>query len=161
MVRKVFFSFHYERDIWRSSIVRNSDVTKKNVEAAGFIDSASWEAVKKKGDDAIRKWIAEQLNGTSVTVVLIGTETSDREWVKYEIKESYKKGNGLLGIYIHNIEDDDGKTDAKGNNTFGELGKDANGNSVYFYQVAKTYDWKGDKGYENFGRWVEEAAPKN
>jgi len=34
MARKVFFSFHYERDIWRASIVRNSWVTKPDREAA-------------------------------------------------------------------------------------------------------------------------------
>ena len=39
MTRKVFFSFHYERDVWRAGIVRNSDITKKSVEAAGFIDA--------------------------------------------------------------------------------------------------------------------------
>ncbi|KKL85384.1 hypothetical protein LCGC14_1955320 [marine sediment metagenome] len=35
MVRRVFFSFHYEGDIWRSNVVRNSWVTKDR-ETAGF-----------------------------------------------------------------------------------------------------------------------------
>ena len=55
---------------------------------------------KEKNDDAIKRMIDKGLEGTSVTVVLIGKETSDRKWVRYEIKESYKKGNGLLGVYI-------------------------------------------------------------
>ena len=46
MSRHVFFSFHYQRDIWRVSQVRNSWVTQKNT-TAGFVDDASWESVKK------------------------------------------------------------------------------------------------------------------
>ncbi len=49
MARRVFFSFHYERDVWRAGQVRNSWVTKDR-EDAGFWDSASWEEVKKKGN---------------------------------------------------------------------------------------------------------------
>ena len=60
MARKVFFSFHYERDNWRASVVRNSDVTKKSVQEAGFIDAADWENVKKGGDAAIKRWIDNQ-----------------------------------------------------------------------------------------------------
>jgi len=85
MARRVFFSFHYERDILRVGQIRNSGITKSGVESAGFIDAASWESVKRQGDEAIKRWISSQLDGTSVTVVLIGAETSQREWVKYEI----------------------------------------------------------------------------
>ncbi|MDI6603474.1 MAG: TIR domain-containing protein [Patescibacteria group bacterium] len=83
------------------SQVRNSWVTKPDREAAGFWDAASWKEVKKKGDAAIKKWIDDQLIGASVTVVLIGAETSNRDYVKYELEQSWKKGNGILGIYIH------------------------------------------------------------
>ena len=61
MIRRVFFSFHYERDIWRVSQIRNSWVTKPDREAAGFWDAAKWEEVKRGGDAAIKKWINEQL----------------------------------------------------------------------------------------------------
>jgi len=80
MSRRSFFSFHYERDVWRAGQVRNSWVTQDR-QAAGFWDAAKWEEVKKKGDEAIKKWIDDQLKGTSVTVVLIGAETSTRQYV--------------------------------------------------------------------------------
>jgi hypothetical protein len=51
MPRRVFFSFHYERDLWRAGQVRNSWVTKPDREAAGFWDAAAWEEVKKKGEE--------------------------------------------------------------------------------------------------------------
>ncbi len=160
MARKVFFSFHYERDVWRAAQVRNSWVTKPDRETAGFWDSASWEEVKKKGDTAIKKWIDDQLIGTSVTVVLIGAETSNRDYVKYELEQSWEKGNGILGIYIHQIKDKDGKTDTKGNNNFGPIFTSPNDDKKYFCERFSTYDWVDDDGYNNLGDWVEEAARK-
>lgn len=76
--------------------------------------SASWESLKKQGDEPVKRWIDKQLDGTSVTVVLIGTETSTREFVRYEIRKSYEKKNGLLGVYIHKLKDNEGKTDKQG-----------------------------------------------
>ncbi|MET0103262.1 MAG: TIR domain-containing protein [Sedimenticola sp.] len=73
MARKVFFSFHYQRDVRRVVQVRNSWVVRSKGEAQPFYDKADWETVKRTG---IEKWIDNQLSGTSVTVVLIGNETS-------------------------------------------------------------------------------------
>ncbi|WP_303766396.1 TIR domain-containing protein [Ruminococcus flavefaciens] len=87
----------------RSMIVRNSWVTQGK-EAAGFIDKAEFEKIKKTGDTAVHRWINNQLNGTSVTVVLIGSETLSRPFVKYEICESVKRGNAIIGVYIHNVK---------------------------------------------------------
>lgn len=160
MARKAFFSFHYKQDIVRANQVRNSWVTKDDKEAAGFIDAAEFEEVEKGGDAAIKKWIDTQLAGTSVTVVLIGSETSQREYVKYELQKSYEKGNGMLGIYIHQCKDLSGKTDFKGSNQFGEIGKDANGKPVYFSVNYPCYDWVDNDGYNNMGKWIEAAAQK-
>ena len=158
MARRVFFSFHYERDIWRAEIVRNSWVTKPGREAAGFLDDAEREKLKRQGKEVVKRWIDKQLEGTSVTAVLIGAETSSREWVKYEIEKSYERGNGLLGIYIHNIKDKDGNTDTKGNNPFDNISQD--GKKEYLSKIYITYDWVNDDGYNNFGKWVERAALK-
>lgn len=157
MVRRVFFSFHYERDIWRANVVRNSWVTQDR-EEAGFWDASLWEEAKKKGDSALKRMINDGLEGTSVTVVLIGRETSSRKWVRYEVKKSYEEGKGMLGVYIHNIKDQNGNADVKGINLFGKLGEDEDGNPIYFVQKYQTYDWVDDDGYENLGDWVEKAA---
>lgn len=47
MARKVFFSFDYD-DVWRVNIVRNSDITKKRIDEAGYIDKAEFEKIEKK-----------------------------------------------------------------------------------------------------------------
>ena len=160
MARRVFFSFHYEKDAQRAAVVRNHAVTKDSDDVAGYVDKAGWESIEKGGDAGIKKWIGEQLNGTSVTVVLIGAETDSREWVKYELRESYARGNGILGVRINNIKDFEGKTAVACSGHFGSLGKDNKGSDVYFSSVAKTHDWVNDDGYNNFGKWVEEAAKK-
>jgi len=159
MARRVFFSFHYERDSVRAGQVRNSNVIKnKFIETSDFIDAVKWEDVKRGGDPAIKRWIENQLNGTSVTVVLIGAKTAGRKWVKYEIDESLKKSNGLLGIYIHKCPLFNGSTDTKGENPFDNLYFDRNGRKEYLSKIYKTYDWIDDNGRENLGDWIEKAA---
>lgn len=157
MARRVFFSFHYERDIWRANVVRNSWVTQDR-EAAGFWDASLWEKAKEQGDDALKELIGDGLLGTSVTTVLIGAKTSERKWVKYEIKESYKRGNGLLGIYINRIEDQDGEKDEAGPNPFDSIYIEQDGKNVYFSELYPTYYWFKDEGYDNIGSWIEKAA---
>jgi hypothetical protein len=113
MARKVFFSFHYQRDIWRACIVRNSGVVEGQA-AAGFSDASIWEEAKKKGDATIKKMIDDALVGTSVTAVLIGAQTANRKFVNYEIEKSIERGNGVLGIYVCNIKDQNENTDVVG-----------------------------------------------
>src|SRR5258705_12554382 len=102
MARRVFFSFKY-KDVSRAMVVRNSWVTQGK-EAAGFVDAADFESLKKQGDKAIQRWIDGQLNGTSVTVVLVGAETCASRWVKYEIDKSKARRHGLLGIDVSKIK---------------------------------------------------------
>lgn len=123
-------------------VVRNSWVAQGK-EAAGFIDSADFEEVKSKGDTAIKNWIGKQLEGTSVTVVLVGEKTYNSFWVKYEIQKSIDKGNGLLGIDVSKIKDLQGNISER----CGEIPLGYN-----------FYLWNKDKGYENMGDWIEQAA---
>jgi len=141
MSRKVFFSFKY-KDVSRSMVVRNSWVAQGK-EAAGFIDAADFEKVKQQGDAAIKKWINNQLKGTSVTVVLVGKDTCSSRWVKYEIEKSIEIGNGLLGIDISKIKDLQGNTSVR-------CGRIPEGYNFYL--------WNNDNGYDNMGDWIEVAA---
>lgn len=113
MARRVFFSFHYGRDIWRTNVVRNSGIVEGSA-AAGFHDASLWEEAKRKGDAEVKKLIDAGLLGTSVTVVLIGAQTAQRKFVDYEIAQSIARGNGLLGVYISGIKDQYGNTDTQG-----------------------------------------------
>jgi len=42
----------------------------------------------------------EYIQPSSVTVVLIGNNTAQSSWVKWEIEESLKQGKGILGIRL-------------------------------------------------------------
>jgi len=141
MARRVFFSFEYG-DVSRAMVVRNSWVIQGR-EAAGFIDAADFEDLERQGATAIKNWIDEQLKGTTVTVVLVGEETCDSRWVKYEITESIERGNGLLGIDISKIRDLQGNTSER-------CGRIPEGYEFYL--------WNTDDGYNNMGDWIEKAA---
>jgi|SRR6266542_137492 len=141
MARRVFFSFHYKNDVWRASNVRNSNIVE-GASSAGFHDASLWEEAKKKSDAAVKALIDKGLENTTVTVVLIGSETSKRKFVTYEIEQSIKRGNGLLGIYVHNIKDQNEHTSTKG------LVPEALSKAG-----APVYEWNRDK----FGDWVEAA----
>lgn len=147
MARRVFFSFHYDGDIWRANQVRNSNVVA-GPDRAGFFDHSEYEEAKNKGREGIEKMILRHLNNTSVTVVLIGTETANRPWVKFEIAESIKRKNGLLGIYIHHLKDKDGKTSSQG-------AKPTVPSNVEF----PTYAWDGD--VDRFRREIEAAGKRS
>jgi hypothetical protein len=148
MARRVYFSFHYEGDVWRANQVRNSWVTKPNREPAGFQDAAEFEAVKRRGDKAVEQWIDRNMQGTSVTVVLVGENTCNRYWVRYELQRSIDKKNGIIFIRIHNLKDQAGNTCPEGAMDFGDI--DVSGYPVY--------DWVNDDGYNNIGDWVEASA---
>lgn len=159
MVRRVFFSFHYERDIFRVSQVRNSGLTKGTYEQAGFIDHADWESLQRQGDSAIRRWIDGQLDGASVTVVLIGAETASRNWVTYEIQKSHSEGKGLLGVYINRLKDPRTlQTDARGPNPLDFQYDTSSGWRRPLSALYRSYDWVDDNGFASFSTWVEEAA---
>jgi hypothetical protein len=142
MARRVFFSFHYQDDIFRVNVVRKCGVVSGTA-AAGFQDASLWEKTKKKGTDAVKRLIDLGLQGTSVTCVLIGQKTANRKYVTYEIEQSVKKGNGLLGIHINDIKN------IKGDTNFWR-GEVPAGLRKY---NAPIYGWDQD----SFGGWVEEA----
>lgn len=160
MARRVFFSFHYGRDVWRVNQVRNCWVTSSHREAAGFFDAAEQEEIKRATDEKIRNWIDEQLENTTVTAVLIGNETAERDWVQYEIKKSIERGNGIVGIKIHSLKDRQGSSDFSGTNPLKEFVVEEGDDVTRLSDIFPTYDWKRDNGRENIGEWVEEAAQR-
>jgi hypothetical protein len=159
MAKKVFFSFHYKPDCFRVAQVRNSWMIEGNPAA----NDNDWETIKKGGDAAIQRWIDGQLAGRSCTVVLIGTNTATRQWVKYEIVKSWNEGKGVVGVHIHNLKDINGYLTPKGANPFTQFTMNGYGNRP-LATVVKTYDPPGAdskmvyaaiKG--NLAMWIEQA----
>lgn len=112
--RQVFFSFEYQKDAWRASQVRNMG----KVDSSSTFSDNDWEEVKEKTDAKIKEWIDKQMAKRSCLIVLIGSTTSGRKWINYEIKKAYELKKGIVGIYIHKLKDKTGNQDSEGNNPF-------------------------------------------
>ena len=112
--RQVFFSFYYDEDVWRVAQVRNIGT----IEGQKLFSDNGWEKVRRTSDEAIKRWIDKEMEKRSCVIVLIGENTFSRKWVKYEIEQAWKKGKGLVGIYIHRLENYSKKQADKGKNPF-------------------------------------------
>jgi hypothetical protein len=146
MARRVFFSFHYDDDVWRANQVRNANVVAGS-EVAGFLDRSEYEKAEKKGKEGIQRMIRRHLKDTTVTVVLIGSTTASRPWVKYEIEQSLAHKNGLLGIYIHHLKDPNKPPGSRG-------AKPSVPEGVEF----PAYDW--DRDLDRFRKEIEAAGKR-
>lgn len=120
MTRRVFYSFHYQKDSWRVHQIRNIGKIEGDIKAL----PNQWEEIKRSGDRAIKNWIDHNLVGCSCLVVLIGEETANRKYVLYEIERAWNKGIGVLGIHIDQLKDRYGYTSRKGDNPFKKFGCD-------------------------------------
>lgn len=110
MKRHVFFSFHYEADAWRASQVRNMG----EVEDDPIFSDNEWEKVRRYSDESIKRWIGQQMNMRSCVVVLVGQHTAERNWVRYEIEEGWRRGKGVCAIDVHNLKDSEGNQSSRG-----------------------------------------------
>jgi len=114
MARRVFFSFHFDEDFWRTQQVRNINA----LEGQPVATANAWEEVKRKGDASIQKWIDDNMHGKSCVVVLVGAETASRRWVRYEIAKGWNDKRGVLGIRIDKLLNAGGRPSAPGPNPF-------------------------------------------
>lgn len=150
MAKRVFFSFHYQDVIdFRANVVRNHKLTKDK--SAGYFDASIWEDAKKTSDLALKRLIHKELENTSVTAVLIGSDTFERRWVRYEILRSIWKGNKVIGIHINKIKGKDGLTKNYGNNPFEYLGLrfSADGKKVTPIEF-KRINWGDSRDYAEY-----------
>ena len=146
--RQVFYSFHYKPDSWRASTVRNIGVVEGNEPAA----DNDWEKVIKAGDSAIKKWIDEQMKYKSCAIVLVGTNTENRGWIDYEIRKAWGDEKGVVGICIHGLKDQAGKTSQQGGNPFDYI-PTTTGKKLS--SIVKCYNPLGANSQEKYN-WISE-----
>mgnify|MGYP000854495589 CR=1 FL=1 len=151
--RQVFYSFHYANDAMRVQQVRNIGMIEGNTP----VSVNDWETVKRKGDKGIQEWIDNHMNNRSCVVVLVGSETSNRKWIKYEIKKAWNDGKGLLGIYIHNLKDPNTGTCKQGANPFDNFTV----GDKKLSSLVKCYNPNPSDAYndikDNISNWIEAA----
>lgn len=156
MARKVYFSFHFDNDCWRTQQIRNIG----SIEGNHPISANAWEVVKRNGERSIQNWIDENLKNKSCCIVLVGSQTANRKWVKYEIRKAWEMNKGVVGINIHNLKDSYGNQSLKGDNPFSPF-KIENDNMS---EIAKVYNPPYPMSTDvynhikiNIEAWVEEA----
>ena len=148
MARRVFYSFHYDRDNWRAATVRNIGVVEGNSPAS----DNDWETVKRGGDAAIKRWIAGQMDRRTCTVVLVGIHTANRKWINYEIVKSWDDGMGVVGIHIHGLKNADGRVSTKGANPFASITHSKTGKKLSL--IVKCYNPAGSNSQERYN-WIK------
>lgn len=105
MARRVFISYQH-KDRKKANGFRilrwnnNVDVEFQDRHLLSPVDSTNREY--------IQQCIRDEMKGTSATVVIVGKETKNSDWVDYEIERSIKEGNGLVAIKADDsVTDDD------------------------------------------------------
>jgi hypothetical protein len=140
VANRVFLSFHYKPDWQRVRQIRTMrkrgdagkvfaarqwrigfgrDREESWASRAGKVATDSeWEEIKRDGNTAIRRWIDGQMKRKGCIIVIIGSNTANRPWVNYEIKEGWNDRKGVVGVYVHNLKDGHGKQSPMGENPF-------------------------------------------
>ena len=149
----VFFSFHYDNDVFRVQQIRNMGIVEGNQP----VSPNNWEQVKRQGDAAVERWIDENLKYKRCVIVLVGSETANRKWVKYEIRRAWELRKGLFGIYVHNLNCPRTGTCTIGPNPFNNL-------SVNGYSMANLVPCHNPSAWDAYGdisrnmtSWVSQA----
>jgi hypothetical protein len=149
MAKKVFYSFCYDDDVFRVQQIRNIGA----IEDETILTAQKWEEVKRKGNNAIENWINDNMNYKDCVIVLVGENTSNRPWVKYEIELAQEKNKPMFGIYIHNLKDPKTGKSKKGKNPFDEVF----GSSNHRYQCydPQDFDIDGFRAYNSIAKNIE------
>lgn len=152
--RQIFYSFHYDNDVFRVQQIRNIGAFEENKP----VSVNDWETIKRGGETSIKKWIDENLKYKSCLVVLIGTDTANRKWVKYEIEKAWNDNRAVLGIYIHNLKCLRNGICRQGSNPFEQF---TFKNGKKLSSVVKCYNPKPNDAYNdikiNLENWIETA----
>lgn len=151
--KKVFYSFHFDNDVMRVQQIRNIGTVEDNKP----VSVNEWEQIRRGSDSSIEKWIDENMKYRNCIVVLVGEETANRKWVKYEIKKAWNDRRGLVGIYIHNLRCPRNGLGRQGQNPFGQF--TINGRSLS--TIVQCYNPNSYNAYgdikNNLERLVDEA----
>lgn len=149
MARRCFYSFHYVPDNWRASTVRQIGAIEGNQPAS----DNDWESVASgpNQDEKIKRWIAQQMQGRSCTIVLVGANTAQRKWINYEIIKSWQDGLGVVGIRIHGLKDRHGQVATQGLNPFDHITHGPSQKPLS--TLAKCYNPAGSTSQERYA-WI-------
>lgn len=92
--RKVFISYHHKGE---QAVVHEFIQTfREDYEV--FTDRSRERAADSEDTEHLNQVCQEAIDGTSVTIVMIGKQTGCRKFVDWEIKHTLDREHGLIGI---------------------------------------------------------------
>lgn len=133
--RQVFFSFKYVDDFARVNQIRHMGA----IEGDSIVSDNEWEEVKQS-PYKIKQWIHKQMEMRSCVIVCIGENTDASYYCNYEIEYAWKQGKGIVGIYIHNLNDLKNQKSHRGNNPFGNFKLMIEGKEVFLSRILTAHD---------------------
>lgn len=150
----VFYSFHFDNDVFRVQQIRNIGALDGNTPTS----PNEWERLKRSGDTAVKNWIDNSMRYKRCLVVLVGTETANRRWVRYEIEKAWSAGKAIIGIHIHNLRCPRTGTCRKGENPFNSFTFD---DGRKLSSLVQCYDPNPAQAYtdikNNIEAWINQA----
>lgn len=152
MKRKVFYSFHFDNDVMRVQQIRQMGALDGDEPST----PNTWEQIKRS-ENGVRNWIDQSLNGKSCLVVLIGSDTANRPWVKYEIKRAWELGKAVVGIHIYRLKCPRNGFGVKGANPFDQFNFTRNGLNVKPLVYEPNYDDAYGDIKNNLAAWIENS----
>lgn len=103
-IKNVFIS-HFNED--EPHIKKMKDLLDKK----GFqLRNSSIDSTKKndaKNEEYVKSLLRDGIKHAGTTIVLIGPETHKRSWVNWEIEQSNKQGNRIVGVFLEGAKDSD------------------------------------------------------
>ncbi len=101
--RKVFISYHHKGE---QKIVDNFIETFSD-DYDVFIDESLDRAADSEDAEYLNQVCRDAIDGTSVTIVMMGKQTGRRKFVDWEIRHTLHREHGLVGISRPDLADSD------------------------------------------------------
>jgi hypothetical protein len=99
--RRVFISFDHDD----TEKVNGFMALRNILDNFDFYNHKLDRRINSNNPDYMAKVISDEyIRPASVTIVLIGNNTANSQWVKWEIGESNRQGKGILGIRLKDTQ---------------------------------------------------------
>jgi hypothetical protein len=134
--RLSYFAFDFD-DIIRVNNVRQSGKIgpRVNGNSRGFKDRSIWDKSNAKTNDGLKGVMRRGVNGSGVVCVLVGSNTWQSFWVRYEIALAVIGERGLLAVDLNSINHHERKApDALGVNPLHFMGVFNDGQNWYLVE---------------------------
>nr|DAD73685.1 MAG TPA: TIR-like domain protein [Podoviridae sp. ctrub15] len=156
--RKIFPSYDWDQDVvYVNQIVNYPYIV--GVREAGFVKSVPNEEVKRD-DNAIAKWIRDNMRGCSCFILFIGEKTYQSKWCLYEMDLAREWGLGRMIIYLDRMIDPKGRVCGLGPNPYIFHNRCTTNLSANTY-IIQQYHWKDyEKPHQLLWAWIEDACKR-